>query len=155
MIQRLCPRGLLKVNNQVLFIEYQFKGEIFYALPGGKQEKGESVSTCVEREFLEETGISVKADNVILVNEFIERNNDLVEEWKEGSHQTEIIFLMHRSTDASEQATPKVIDIGMTGVKWFSPEELAKVTYYPAMPVAWFFEEDFHHVPYLFKDNQV
>ncbi|MBN2604638.1 MAG: NUDIX domain-containing protein [Bacilli bacterium] len=52
-------RGLVKHNGKYLLVELK-KWRIF-TLPGGRREPGEALSTCVEREVLEETGIIVKA----------------------------------------------------------------------------------------------
>ena len=53
--------GLIRKNGKLL-ISKRRKGahlEGFWEFPGGKQEKGESLSECLKREILEELGISV------------------------------------------------------------------------------------------------
>ena len=53
--------GLVRKNGKLL-VSKRRKGshlQGFWEFPGGKQEKGESLSECLERELLEELGISV------------------------------------------------------------------------------------------------
>ena len=53
--------GLVRKNGKLL-VSKRRKGshlEGFWEFPGGKQEKGESLSECLERELLEELGIRV------------------------------------------------------------------------------------------------
>lgn len=45
-----------------------------WAIPGGKVHPGESIRTAVEREILEETGISIRAGELAYHFEFIERD---------------------------------------------------------------------------------
>lgn len=40
-----------------------------YALPGGHLEFGESLATCMSREFYEETRLNVEADKLVYVHE--------------------------------------------------------------------------------------
>ncbi len=55
--------GLVRKNEKLLVAKRR-KGshlEGFWEFPGGKQEKGEALSECLERELIEELGISVCA----------------------------------------------------------------------------------------------
>ena len=60
--------GLIRKNNRLL-ITKRPKGshlEGYWEFPGGKQEKGESLEGCLEREIKEELGFKVRADHVSL-----------------------------------------------------------------------------------------
>lgn len=55
---RVTARGLIVENEKLLFVSDE--GTYWY-LPGGKIENTETLTTCVEREIYEETGLVVKA----------------------------------------------------------------------------------------------
>jgi len=60
--------GLIWKNGRVL-ITKRPKGshlEGYWEFPGGKQEKGERLTGCLEREIKEELGLKVRADQVLL-----------------------------------------------------------------------------------------
>ena len=61
----LTTEGLLMVNHINLK-----KGD-FWAPPGGGVEFGESLEECLTREFLEETGLSVKVNQFCFTCEYI------------------------------------------------------------------------------------
>lgn len=136
-------RGLLKENEKILFIRYNINGEIFYSLPGGSLEIGESLIECVIREFSEETGIEIEVGDLILLNEFISHTpNSISERWKNGIHQIESIFKVKRKViEYSGKIHIENRDLGMEGLEWLSNSELSDVKYYPEMPIEWFFTE--------------
>ena len=60
--------ALILKNDKVL-ITKRLKGshlEGFWEFPGGKQEKGESLEDCLEREIDEELGLKIRANNTLL-----------------------------------------------------------------------------------------
>jgi mutator protein MutT len=62
--------GLIWKNGNVL-IAKRPKGshfEGFWEFPGGKQEKGESLRQCLEREIKEELGIKIKAGKLFFLS---------------------------------------------------------------------------------------
>ncbi len=143
MILNNSSRGLLLENDKVLFIEYTIEGETFYSLPGGTVETGENLKECVIREFKEETGIPVKVNSLILINEFISPNpKSVAPRWKNGIHQIESIFTVQRNPDVQVTKRPEQLDFGMRGVRWMTRSELKHVIYYPEKPINWFFLGD-------------
>jgi 8-oxo-dGTP diphosphatase len=71
MKYRITPRGILIQNNKIIFASYQVKDKIVYALPGGKQEVGETLKDCLVREFKEELNLDIQVGKLALVKEFI------------------------------------------------------------------------------------
>lgn len=53
----------------------------FWVLPGGGLEEGESLDQCAEREVFEETGMTVKAERLLYVEEFIENTGQSAKLW--------------------------------------------------------------------------
>jgi len=132
MKHRIAARVLLKENNKILFIRYEMKQTVFYALPGGAHEVGESLANCAQREIKEETAIDVDIKHCLLVNEFTSQPFNL--------HQVEIIFLAQRSTSQIVDAAT-FQDPGMTGFHWLSKVEMEQVQFYPEKPIDWFFKD--------------
>ncbi|OPX35523.1 MAG: hypothetical protein B1H11_09010 [Desulfobacteraceae bacterium 4484_190.1] len=61
--------AIILKNDRVL-ITKRLKGshlEGFWEFPGGKQEKGESLEDCLEREIDEELGLKIRANNSLLI----------------------------------------------------------------------------------------
>lgn len=69
---RVC--GICLVNNQMLMIKHTGLGKngVFWAPPGGGMHLGESAHQTLHREFREETGLEVRVERFLFVNEFIE-----------------------------------------------------------------------------------
>jgi mutator protein MutT len=80
----------------------------YWEFPGGKQETGESLEACLEREFREELGMKVKA-----VKHLLQIDHD---------YETKSITLHLFQCDwLSGDPTP----IGCDEIRWVRPEELA------------------------------
>lgn len=62
-------RAIIQNKDQILLIERNRSGDIYYVLPGGKIEDGESPETTVLREIKEETSVEVniikKLDTIV------------------------------------------------------------------------------------------
>jgi 8-oxo-dGTP diphosphatase len=80
---RVC--GLCLEDDRLLMINHRgIRNGDFWAPPGGGLNFGESLETCLKREFNEETGLSVEIQNFQFISEFI--NMPL--------HAIEIFFLV-------------------------------------------------------------
>lgn len=64
--------GILVRDNTVLLIAHKKKGEIYWLLPGGEIEYGESLSQALKREFREELGIVIDVNEVAVICDSIE-----------------------------------------------------------------------------------
>ncbi|CAN5578982.1 hypothetical protein BH23BAC1_BH23BAC1_39380 [soil metagenome] len=68
---RVC--GLCKRNYEILLIKHEGLGKdgILWSPPGGGMDFGFSAEENLEREFLEETGLIIKVENFLFINEFL------------------------------------------------------------------------------------
>ncbi len=62
-------------DGKVLLVRSKYDDGEFYLFPGGGVEFGETVEEGAIRETLEETGIKVKINKLLHINEFIYRND--------------------------------------------------------------------------------
>lgn len=68
---RVC--GLCFQNDNLLLVKHEGLGEggVLWAPPGGGLDFGITAEENLEREFLEETGLEVKVEDFLFINEFI------------------------------------------------------------------------------------
>lgn len=78
---RVRVNGVLLRSSSVLLVEIQSpaRNEPVWMPPGGGLEFGESLHGCLAREFHEETGLKVEAEEFLFLNEFIEGSIHAVE----------------------------------------------------------------------------
>ena len=148
MKYRITPRGILIQDQKVLFATYQVKNKIIYALPGGKQETGESLHACLSREFKEELNLDVEVGALVLIKEFIHEQSDVIG-WEAGIHQVELVFEVASKQKLDTNQLGMELDKNMLGAQFLSASEMLKETYYPEQDPQWFFEEKVA-IPYMF-----
>lgn len=108
---------------------------IFYLLPGGGQEAGESLPAAVQRECREEIGVEVEVHDLLLVRDYIGRHHEFAEV-DQKVHQVELMFRCTLPPDQvprlgaapdSRQATVW----RQTGIEWLPLERLGEYRLYP------------------------
>jgi ADP-ribose pyrophosphatase YjhB (NUDIX family) len=64
---------LINQNKEVLVLDETRKGVHFTKFPGGGLEWGEGLKLCLQREFIEELGVSIIVNDLFYINEdFVE-----------------------------------------------------------------------------------
>ncbi|MPR36808.1 NUDIX domain-containing protein [Salmonirosea aquatica] len=68
---RVC--GICVMDDRLLMVRHRGIGvtDTFWCPPGGGIQFAETAHTALEREFLEETGLHIKAGSLLFVNEFM------------------------------------------------------------------------------------
>ncbi len=69
------PAGIVIKDNKILVVKTKRHGEIYYLLPGGGIERGETIKQTVEREVGEETGYIVRAIRSVYINEYMHEDD--------------------------------------------------------------------------------
>ncbi|MED4730742.1 NUDIX domain-containing protein [Aneurinibacillus migulanus] len=124
---RTSAKALIVQNNKVLLIKMRDDRGIYYIMPGGGQEHGETLPQTLRRECLEELGMDVHIGSLLFVREYIGKNheNALLHN---DIHQVEFIFSCRPASLPSAPAEP---DNGQIGSGWLDIANLSNYRLYP------------------------
>jgi 8-oxo-dGTP diphosphatase len=68
---RVRAAALLVRDDEILLVKHRKKGAEYWLLPGGGVEYGETIESAVCREVLEETGLKIRAGDLLFISESI------------------------------------------------------------------------------------
>ena len=124
-------KAIIKENNKMLFIKQQAKdsGEVFYILPGGGQNGGETFIDTIKRECLEELGVDIEVGKIELIREYIGKNHEFSHKHS-NIHQIEYMFSCSLKTPVDILKATR-IDPEQTGYEWIDFVELKNENIYP------------------------
>jgi len=69
---RIRVAGILLINDKILLVSHKKKDDVYWLLPGGGVDYGESLDEALKREFSEELNINIDVHDLVLVNDSIE-----------------------------------------------------------------------------------
>ncbi|TAH26310.1 MAG: NUDIX hydrolase [Cytophagales bacterium] len=71
---RLRPCGIVIEDNSILLIKHIAlnKEGVFWSPPGGGLKFGEAIDDCIQREFLEETGLKIAVKKFLGIYEYLQ-----------------------------------------------------------------------------------
>ncbi|MGC6456298.1 MAG: NUDIX domain-containing protein [Coraliomargaritaceae bacterium] len=126
---RTAARALIIKNKKVLTIKMRDKTGIFYILPGGGQEHGETLEEGLQRECLEELGAHVKVGKLLYLREYIGKNHEF-RDTHSNFHQVESVF-------SCELSDPEAVGRGTNhdkkqiGIEWIPLVEMPQRRFLP------------------------
>lgn len=128
---RNAAKAIIIQDNKILFVKYLSKrtGIIYYVLPGGGQEGGETLVDALKRECLEELGTEIEVGEIALISEYIGKNHKFADLHSE-LHRIECMFFcnMKSSIDLSKATNT---DPDQIGFEWLGDKEFKEKTVYP------------------------
>lgn len=126
---RLSVKAIVVVDGRILLAKHRDSEGIWYCLPGGGQEHGETVEEAVVRECLEETGLRVRLGPLAFVRDYVADNHEFADE-SPGAHQVELMFLCEPA-DGRQTVSVQVADPMQIGAEWVEISELGRCSLYP------------------------
>jgi 8-oxo-dGTP diphosphatase len=126
---RTAARAVVICDGKLLAIKMRDQRGLYYILPGGGQQPGETLRETVRRECLEEVGVEVEVGELLYVREYIGKNHTFSP--RHGQfHQLECVF--HGTIADPHACCPgSETDNHQVGVAWLSLEHLAQIRFYP------------------------
>ncbi len=126
---RSAARAVIICNGCLLATKMKDKRGVYYILPGGGQQAGETLTDAVKRECLEEVGLHVNVKRLLYVREYIGKNHTFSKRHR-AFHQIEHVFLCE--VDDPTGACPGMeTDNYQIGVNWLSLEAFHNIRFYP------------------------
>ncbi|GAA1917950.1 NUDIX domain-containing protein [Nocardioides marmoribigeumensis] len=108
---------------------------LFYLLPGGGQQFGESMREACARECREEVGVDVTVGEVAFVRDYIGSRHEFAAQ-DSHYHQIEIAFWATLAPGAEPVQGP-VGDSFQTGIRWLPLDELDDAPLWPQALKGW------------------
>lgn len=101
----------------------------WYALPGGGQERYETLVEAVVRECREEIGVLVEVHELLFIREYLSMNHEFAN-YEADAHQVEFMFRCTLPVGV-EPALGALPDTAQIGVAWLPLDQLNDYRLYP------------------------
>lgn len=126
---RSAARAVIICDGCLLATKMRDRRGVYYILPGGGQQPGETLEDAVKRECLEEVGVKVTVERLLYVREYIGKNHTFSKRHV-AFHQIEHVFLC--AVEDPQKACPgSETDNYQIGVSWLSLAALGSIRFYP------------------------
>lgn len=117
---RNSSKALIIHNGRVLAMKMRDEEGVYFILPGGRQEPGETLADTVRRECYEELSAEVIVQDLRFVREHT----------CEVPHRVEFIFHCTLKADVATDTAPRPDD-GQLGYAWLPLPQLRHTRFYP------------------------
>lgn len=132
MSVRSTVKAIIINNNQILLNRcYDKNNGDYYSLPGGGQNKYETISDAIVRECLEETGYAVRPIRFCGICEEICDNEETRNFYSQYAHKLYHIYLCEVISDKKE--SPTEVDDMQIDCQWVNLSMLDSIRILPTM----------------------
>ena len=113
---------LVICKGKVLLVNHKQAGSYdFWVPPGGSLEGSESIYECAKREMIEETGLSVKLDKILYIQEF----------WEPGYHFCKFFIWCTEFSGNLTLANKTQAEGFLVDVRYFAQDEMQDLVVHP------------------------
>ena len=113
---RIALYGILISEGRVLMTETSVPSGSIINFPGGGLELGEAPVEAIEREFIEETGLSVSVNKLLFCSQTFQQN-------PEYQHE-QLMHIYYRVCQQSDGLLFEGNNDDVLGVHWFKPAQI-------------------------------
>ena len=139
---RTASRALIIKDCKLLTIQMRDSSGIFYILPGGGQQHGETLKESLLRECKEEIGALVTVGELLYIREYIGRNHEFRKSHS-AFHQVESVFRCDLPS-SEEIGDGSELDKKQIGVEWLPLEKLQEYRLLPKIIKSFFSQHSFN-----------
>jgi 8-oxo-dGTP pyrophosphatase MutT (NUDIX family) len=125
---RISVKALIIQDRRILLPLHRDDDGLYYILPGGGQEPGETLAQALVRECREELGVDVTVGELLGARDYIARNHEFAA--TDNAHQVELMFRCTVASDAQPVLGTNP-DPRQIGVEWVELAQLDRVRLYP------------------------
>ena len=127
MHHRISVKALIIDGGRILLPLHRDEAGLYYILPGGGQEAGETLAAALERECREELGVEVAVGELVGARDYIGRHHEFAA--TDDAHQVELMFRCRLV--GGTPGTGTAVDNRQIGAEWVELAELGRVRFYP------------------------
>ena len=124
-------KAVIVKDGRILLVRYEDSSEMglgtWFALPGGRQQPGETLHETLQRECVEEIGTKVQIGELLFVREYVHARHELAGRGRD-QHKVEFMF----ACDLEEAtASTDTGDVDQASIEWISVELLDDLNIFP------------------------
>lgn len=145
---RAAAKAIIIEDRAILCLVKQGTNGIYFTLPGGGQNHGETMKEALIRECEEEINAEIEIGKVLFVREYIGKNHEMKHKDKDF-HQVEIMFQCQLKNGHATLGNGSNPDHNQTGVQWLEMDKLGHYRFYPKQLIHYLQEDREQHPIYV------
>lgn len=128
---RNSAKGIIIKDGSILLIKNLDDNGFFYLLPGGEQEKFETMKEAVVRECREELSAEIEVGDIRYIRDYIGKNHEFYDADFE-LHQIEYMFICNLKEN-SKVKNGSMLNYMQVGIEWIKLDKLKEYRIYPGI----------------------